>query len=187
MATLVRNMRLRRPKTLSCSVVRTNIRLFTRPAFKSESDVRIVEAGARDGLQNIKQSIPTKTKIELLERLASSGLHHIEATSFVSPKWIPQLADAAEVMKRISPLIENGEINFPVLVPNLKGLENAVKSNAKEIGVGVSATEAFSKANMNCTVDECLVRSEEIAKAATENGIAIRGLVSSSDRPRLKG
>lgn len=137
--------------------------------------VRIVEVGCRDGLQNIKQTVPTQTKIELLQRLATAGLRHIEATSFVSPKWVPQLADGPEVMRAIRPAIERGDVQFPVLTPNLKGLENAIKSQAREVAVFGSAGEGFSKANQNCSVDEGLEMAEKVVSAAVAANLMVRG------------
>jgi len=139
--------------------------------------VRIVEVGPRDGLQNISKLVSTETKIELIQRLAKSGLSIIEATSFVSPKWIPQLADGEQVLRGIRPLIESWDkaIQFPVLVPNIKGLEFAHRSGAKEVAVFVSATEGFSKKNINCSVDESLIRVQKVAERARTLGIRIRG------------
>lgn len=138
--------------------------------------VRIVEVGARDGLQNITQLIPTTTKIELLQRLAKTGLHDIEATSFVSPKWVPQLADGAEVMSHVLPMqSQSPNLRLPVLAPNLRGLQNASAAGAKEIVVFASVTEAFSKANQNCTVDEALAQAEQVTKEALKQGILVRG------------
>jgi hydroxymethylglutaryl-CoA lyase len=141
------------------------------------SAVRIVEVGPRDGLQNISKLVSTETKIELIQRLAKSGLSIIEATSFVSPKWIPQLADGDQVLRGIRPLIEsrNNAIQFPVLVPNIKGLEIAHRSGAKEVAVFVSATEGFSKRNINCSVDESLIRVQKVAERARTLGIRVRG------------
>jgi hydroxymethylglutaryl-CoA lyase len=147
-------------------------------SLKDNRDVRIVEVGPRDGLQNIKQTIPTATKIQLIQELAKTGLGDIEATSFVSPKWVPQLADGAEVMRQILPLQENQQtsyLRFPVLAPNLKGLWNASKAGAKEIVVFASVTEAFSKANQNCTVDEALRQARQVTQEALGMGIKVRG------------
>lgn len=138
------------------------------------SKVKIVEVGPRDGLQNISKTIPTATKIELIESLAATGLSTIEATSFVSPKWIPQLADATDVLKAIRPLIV-GQKSFPVLVPNVQGLDLAIKHSVKEIAVFVSATEAFSKRNINCTVAESLERAQIVIRKALSNGMRVRG------------
>lgn len=145
------------------------------------SEVQIVEVGPRDGLQNIKESIPTATKIELIRRLAETGLTNIEATSFVSPKWVPQLADGAEVMREIlacpGHIYQSHQMNYPVLAPNLKGLENANRAGAKEIVVFASVTEAFSKANQNCTIEEALQQCEAVTKKALSLGIRVRGYV----------
>ena len=139
--------------------------------------VRIVEVGPRDGLQNIPGILPTSTKVKLIERLAQSGLSIIEATSFVSPKWIPQLADASQVLQRIKPLIESKAqaIHFPVVVPNIKGLDLAHQNGAREVAVFVSATEGFSKKNINCSIDESLVRVKKVAERARVLGIKMRG------------
>lgn len=148
-------------------------------AFVTSSSpaVRILEVGPRDGLQNIKSTIPTATKIELINKLAVAGLRDIEATSFVSPKWVPQLADGAEVLKAVSPLIAAGH-RLPVLTPNLKGLWNAARAGTTEAVVFASATDAFSKKNQNCSVEEALNQAEEVAKAAREQGLAVRGVIS---------
>ena len=140
------------------------------------SRVRILEVGPRDGLQNIKPSIPTAVKIELINKLANCGLQDIEATSFVSPKWVPQLADGAEVMTAIKPLLETHRL--PVLTPNLKGLQNAIKANAREAVVFASATEAFSKKNQNCSVEEALQHAENVTKEALAQGLRVRGVIS---------
>ncbi len=137
--------------------------------------VRILEVGPRDGLQNIKQTIPTHLKVEFIRRLASTGLRDIEPASFVSPKWIPQLADGAEVMSQILPLAQQNNIRLSVLTPNEKGLERAIHSGAKEVLVFVSASEGFSKSNTNCTIEEALERSRVVAENALKRGIAVRG------------
>nr|XP_043629160.1 hydroxymethylglutaryl-CoA lyase, mitochondrial-like [Erigeron canadensis]XP_043629162.1 hydroxymethylglutaryl-CoA lyase, mitochondrial-like [Erigeron canadensis] len=139
------------------------------------SYVKIVEVGPRDGLQNEKNTVPTSVKIELIHRLVSCGLSVVEATSFVSPKWVPQLADAKDVMKAVKDL--EGAI-LPVLTPNLKGFEAAYAAGAKEIAVFASASESFSKANINCTVEESLVRYRDVVNAATKLSIPVRGYVS---------
>ena len=151
--------------------------LATSASLKTPA-VRILEVGPRDGLQNIKQSIATPLKVELIQRLAAAGLSKIEATSFVSPKWVPQLADGAAVMEQITSLRQDGKIGFPVLTPNAKGLENAIKAGAKEVVVFASATEAFSKKNQNCTVDEALDAQQVVAEKALSQGLAVRGVVS---------
>ncbi|XP_068662692.1 LOW QUALITY PROTEIN: hydroxymethylglutaryl-CoA lyase, mitochondrial-like [Aristolochia californica] len=137
--------------------------------------VKIVEVGARDGLQNEKNVVPTSVKIELIQRLVASGLPVVEATSFVSPKWVPQLADAKDVMEAI----RNMEgVRFPVLTPNLRGFEAAVAAGAKEVAVFASASESFSKSNINCGIEESLVRYRAVAEAARKLSIPVRGYVS---------
>ncbi|ONK61488.1 uncharacterized protein A4U43_C08F30430 [Asparagus officinalis] len=137
--------------------------------------VKIVEVGPRDGLQNEKKTIPTAIKIELIHKLVSSGLSVIEATSFVSPKWVPQLADGKDVIEAIRN-IEG--VRFPVLTPNLKGFEAAVAAGAKEVAVFASASEAFSISNINCSIKESLARYRDVTLAAKKLGIPVRGYVS---------
>ncbi|XXG52868.1 hypothetical protein AAC387_Pa03g1072 [Persea americana] len=137
--------------------------------------VKIVEVGPRDGLQNEKTIVPTAVKIELIQRLVSSGLLVVEATSFVSSKWVPQLADAKDVMEAV----RNVEgARFPVLTPNLKGFEAAVAAGAKEIAIFASASESFSKSNINCSIEVSLSRYREVAAAAKKLSIPVRGYVS---------
>ena len=146
-------------------------------------DVRIIEVGPRDGLQNIKQLVPKEVKIELIQRLAETGLRDIEATSFVSPKWVPQLADGHEVLQESLRFAQSqtgsAGLNFPVLAPNAKGLQNANAAGAKEIVVFASVTETFSKANQNCTVDEAIRQARAVTKEALALGIKVRGFVIS--------
>ncbi|WOL18052.1 hydroxymethylglutaryl-CoA lyase, mitochondrial [Canna indica] len=137
--------------------------------------VKIVEVGPRDGLQNEKLIIPTSVKVELIRKLASSGLSVIEATSFVSPKWVPQLADAKDVMQAIHDV--HG-VRLPVLTPNLKGFQAAIAAGAKEVAVFASASESFSKSNINCSIEESLTRYREVTAAAKELEIPVRGYVS---------
>ena len=137
--------------------------------------VRIVEVGPRDGLQNEKSPVSTETKLALIERLADAGLSVIEATAFVSPKWVPQMADAAAVMAGL-PL--RGGLRYPVLTPNLKGFEAAVAAGAKEVAIFSAASETFCQKNTNCSIDESFARFEPIMAAAREAGIAVRGYVS---------
>ncbi|KIV90378.1 hypothetical protein PV10_07687 [Exophiala mesophila] len=148
--------------------------LATAPA------VRIVEVGPRDGLQNIKKSVPLPVKLELIERLSRAGVKIMEPTSIVSPKAIPQLQDSQELLstKSIKDLIAQEGTKYPVLIPNLKGLQIAKKLGVKEITVFVSATEGFSRANINCTVEEGLKRAEEVTKGAVQSGMTVRGAVS---------
>ncbi|CAN6357536.1 unnamed protein product [Urochloa humidicola] len=137
--------------------------------------VKIVEVGPRDGLQNEKGNVPTSVKIELIHKLVAAGLSVVEATSFVSPKWVPQLADAKEVLKGIEQV---PGVRYPVLTPNLRGFEAAVAAGAKEIAVFASASESFSKSNINCTIEESLVRYRDVTAAAKKHGLLIRGYVS---------
>ncbi|KAG2559904.1 hypothetical protein PVAP13_8KG011900 [Panicum virgatum] len=139
------------------------------------SFVKIVEVGPRDGLQNEKGNVPTSVKIQLIHKLVAAGLSVVEATSFVSPKWVPQLADAKEVLKGIQQM---PNVRYPVLTPNLRGFEAAVAAGAKEIAVFASASESFSKSNINCTIEESLVRYRDVTAAAKKHGLLIRGYVS---------
>lgn len=137
--------------------------------------VEIVEMAARDGLQNEKRFVPTADKIALIDRLSACGYSRIEATSFVSPRWVPQLADAQEVMRGIH---RAGSVRYSVLVPNMKGYALAVSANVDEIAVFISASEGFSKANINCTIAESIERLAPVIGAAINDGLAIRGYVS---------
>ncbi|GMY15995.1 hydroxymethylglutaryl-CoA lyase, mitochondrial isoform X2 [Fagus crenata] len=137
--------------------------------------VKIVEVGPRDGLQNEKNLVSTAIKVELIQRLVSSGLSVVEATSFVSPKWVPQLADAKDVMAAVCNL-EGARL--PVLTPNLKGFEAAVAAGANEVAVFASASESFSKSNINCSIEESLARYRAVTHAAKELSIPVRGYVS---------
>ena len=137
--------------------------------------VRIVEVGPRDGLQNEAQPVTAATKIELIHRLQDAGVSIIEATAFVSPKWVPQMADNAEVMAGIR---RKPGVTYPVLVPNLKGLDAAVAAGAEEVVVFGAATESFSRRNTNCSIDEGLARFREVAQAAIAKGIRVRGDIS---------
>ncbi|KAM3690793.1 hypothetical protein ACJW30_09G148200 [Castanea mollissima] len=137
--------------------------------------VKIVEVGPRDGLQNESNIVPTAVKVELIKMLVSSGLPVVEATSFVSPKWVPQLADAKDVMEAI----RNVEAaRFPVLTPNLKGFEAAVAAGAKEVAIFASASEAFSKSNINCSIKDSLIRYSDVTLAARKVSFPVRGYIS---------
>ena len=140
--------------------------------------VKIVEVSPRDGLQNEKLSVPTATKIELVRRLGAAGLKTIEATAFVSPRWVPQMADNAEVMAGIARLEAVVAINYPVLVPNLKGLEAALAAGAREVAVFGAASEAFSQKNINCSIAESLERFRPVVEAAKKADVKVRGYVS---------
>ncbi|MCZ8115012.1 hydroxymethylglutaryl-CoA lyase [Silanimonas sp.] len=137
--------------------------------------VRIVEVGPRDGLQNEKALVGTADKIALIEKLAATGLGTVEATAFVSPKWVPQMADAAEVYAGVA---KRDGVRYPVLVPNLQGYERARSVGVTEIAVFGAASEAFSKANINASIAESLERFAPVLDAAKRDGVAVRGYVS---------
>lgn len=137
--------------------------------------VKIVEVSPRDGLQNEAKHIPTEIKIELINQLSETGLPVIEATSFVSPRWIPQLADNQEVFKGIT---KKAGVSYPVLIPNLKGLETAMAVDVKEIAVFTTPSEAFSQRNTNCSVAESLKRIKEVIELAKSNDIQVRAYLS---------
>jgi hydroxymethylglutaryl-CoA lyase len=137
--------------------------------------VRIVEVGPRDGLQNEKGEVPTQTKLALIERLADAGLPVVEATAFVSPKWIPQMADHTEVLQRIR---RKPGVSYPVLTPNLKGFEAARAAGATEVAIFGAASEAFSNKNINCSIAESLERFGPVAAAARAANIKLRGYIS---------
>ncbi len=139
------------------------------------SRVKMVEVGPRDGLQNEQQLVPAATKIALIDRLAATGLPVIEATSFVSPKWIPQMADNAEVMAGIR---RREGVAYPVLTPNMKGFEAALAAGAEEVAVFGAASESFSRRNINCSIDDSLDRFAPVCRAAADAGVAVRGYVS---------
>ena len=137
--------------------------------------VRIVEVGPRDGLQNEKAIIAARDKIQLIDRLSETGLQCIEATSFVSPKWIPQLADAAEVF---SGILRKPGISYPVLVPNEQGFDRALAAGATEVAVFSAASEAFNRKNINASIDESIERFKPILERAAALGVRVRGYVS---------
>jgi len=136
--------------------------------------VRVHEVGARDGLQNEKTTVPTAVKAEFVHRLAGAGLTTIEATSFVHPKWVPQLADAEQLF----PLVSDVDAALPVLVPNERGLDRALALGARRVAVFASATESFAKANLNRTVDEALAMFEPVVARARAEGVHVRGYLS---------
>ena len=138
-------------------------------------NVRIVEVGPRDGLQNEPKEVPTAIKVELIERLADAGLPAVEATAFVSPKWVPQMADHTEVLERVR---RKPGVDYPVLAPNLKGFEAARAAGATEVAVFAAASEAFSKKNINCSIAESLERFRPVTEAAKAANIKVRGYVS---------
>lgn len=137
--------------------------------------VRIVEVGPRDGLQNEKQPVSTADKITLIDRLSTTGLRSIEATSFVSPRWVPQLADAAEVYACIQ---RAAGVAYPVLVPNAQGYDRALAAGVQEVAVFTAASETFNRTNTNAGIDESLARFEPILQRAAQDGVRVRGYVS---------
>jgi hydroxymethylglutaryl-CoA lyase len=137
--------------------------------------VKLVDVGPRDGLQNEKQPVPAAIKIELVQRLQAAGLKEIEVTSFVSPKWVPQMADNAQVMAGIARM---DSVRYSVLTPNMKGFESALLSKPDEVVVFGAASEAFSQKNINCSIAESIERFAPVVKAARDAGIAVRGAMS---------
>lgn len=141
----------------------------------TSNHIRIVEVGPRDGLQNEKALLPAAVKIELIDRLSDTGLQTIEATSFVSPKWVPQLADAAEVFAGIR---KRAGVSYPVLVPNEQGYARAREAGANEIAVFTAASEAFNRKNINASIDESIERFAPVLARAKADGVQVRGYVS---------
>jgi hydroxymethylglutaryl-CoA lyase len=137
--------------------------------------VRMVEVGPRDGLQNEAQTVPAATRIALIERLAEAGLAVVEAGSFVSPKWIPQMADTAEVLAGLK---RRPGVAYPVLVPNMKGFDAARAAGVEEIAIFGAASEKFSQRNINCSIAESLERFAPVAAAAAQHGMRVRGYIS---------
>ncbi len=139
------------------------------------SRVRLVEVGPRDGLQNEKATVPTEVKVALIDRLSDAGFPAIEAASFVSKKWVPQMADAADVMARIR---RKDGVRYPVLTPNMQGFDAALEAKADEVAVFVAASETFSRKNINCGIAESLDRARPIFAAAKAHGVRVRGYIS---------
>jgi hydroxymethylglutaryl-CoA lyase len=137
--------------------------------------VKLVDVGPRDGLQNEPGVVPTAVKVELIDRLSEAGLPVIEATSFVSPKWVPQMSDNAQVMAGIK---RKPGVSYPVLVPNMKGLEAALAAGVEEVAGFAAATEAFSRRNTNCSIAESFERFSPVCKAALDAGVKVRGYIS---------
>jgi hydroxymethylglutaryl-CoA lyase len=137
--------------------------------------VKIVEVGPRDGLQNEKESVSAEVKTELVDRLSRAGIANIEAASFVSPKWVPQMATSAEVMARIA---RRAGTIYSALTPNMQGFDAALASRADEVVIFGSASEAFSQRNINCSIAESIARFESVARAAKQHGLRLRGSIS---------
>lgn len=137
--------------------------------------VKIVEVGPRDGLQNEAQSVPTEVKIRLIEKLVDAGLPVVESGAFVSPKWVPQMASSGDVFAGIE---KRAGVSYPMLVPNMKGLEAAIEAGVEEIAVFAAASETFSQRNINCSIEESLERFRDVAKKASAENLRIRGYIS---------
>lgn len=137
--------------------------------------VKIVEVGPRDGLQNESTPVPAEVKLELICRLELAGLSVIEAGSFVSPKWVPQMASSAEVFSAIDP---KPGVSYPMLVPNLRGLESALSVGVKEIAIFAAASESFTQKNINCSIEESITRYSEVMEQARQHKLKVRGYVS---------
>jgi hydroxymethylglutaryl-CoA lyase len=142
---------------------------------KLPTHVKLVEVGPRDGLQNEKTMVSSEDKIALIERLVDAGLKNVETTSFVSPKWVPQMADNHAVLTGVQRQVG---VSYPVLTPNEQGFQAALKAGATEVAVFAAASESFSQKNINCSVDESISRFEPMMVLAKEHGIAVRGYVS---------
>jgi hydroxymethylglutaryl-CoA lyase len=145
--------------------------------MKLPAKVKLVDVGPRDGLQNEKENVPTEVKVQLVHMLQDAGLTEIEVTSFVSPKWVPQMADNAQVMAAIR---RKPGVRYSVLVPNMKGFEAAVESRPDEIVVFGAASEAFSQKNINCSIAESIERFAPVVQAAREKNIHVRGAISTA-------
>ena len=139
------------------------------------SEVKIVEVGPRDGLQNEPETVPVAVRIALIDKLTAAGLSVVESGSFVSPKWVPQMADTDAVLAGISPA---EGVSYPVLVPNMKGLEGALAAGAEEIAIFGAATESFTRKNINCSIEESLARFAPVAETALARGLKVRGYIS---------
>ncbi len=137
--------------------------------------VRLVDVGPRDGLQNEQAIVPTDVKVTLIDLLSDAGFPAVEATAFVSPKWVPQMADASDVMARIR---RKHDVRYPVLTPNMKGFEAALAAKADEVAVFVAASETFSRKNINCSIAESLERAKPVFEAARANDVRVRGYIS---------
>ena len=145
------------------------------PDEQFPAQVKIVEVGPRDGLQNEPSFVPTATKVELIRRLANAGVTHIEAAAFVSPKWVPQMADGSHVLREIE---RRHGVVFSALVPNLKGLEAALEARCDEVAVFAAASETFSQKNINCSIAESIDRFAPVVERALREGVRVRGYVS---------
>lgn len=143
---------------------------MTYPSF-----VKLVDVGPRDGLQNQPEKVSLKTKVQLVDMLSDTGLKAIEAGAFVSPKWVPQMADSAQVMRQIK---RHPEVSYPVLTPNMKGYDAALAANCDEVAIFGAASESFSQKNINCSIAESLERFRLVVERAANDGIKVRGYIS---------
>ncbi len=139
------------------------------------SSVKIVEVGPRDGLQNEAQSVPLDVKISLIEKLVDAGLPVVESGAFVSPKWVPQMAASGEVFKGVQ---KRADVSYPMLVPNMKGLEAALEAGVEEIAIFAAATDSFSQNNINCSIDESIERFRLVVARAIKQNMRVRGYIS---------
>jgi len=160
------------------------MRFFSRGTLYSKRDmnglpkyIKIVEVGPRDGLQNESELVPTEDKLHLIRLLKESGLSVVEATSFVSPKWVPQMADHVQILTALDPASDIA-VSYPVLTPNFKGFEAALTAGAREVAIFTAASEAFVKRNINCSIDESIDRFADVCDAASTAGVRVRGYVS---------
>ncbi|XP_050361768.1 hydroxymethylglutaryl-CoA lyase, mitochondrial [Nymphalis io] len=160
---------------LKSSCIRKTFSDTYRLVSNSVPELRIYEVGPRDGLQNESKFVPTDIKIELIHKLAAAGIKHIESASFVSPKWVKQMSDGKEVMTNLK---RSPGVNYPVLIPNLKGYEAAKKCNIEEIAIFPAGSEGFSQKNLNCSVEEGLKRFKLVADQAVRDGVRVRGYIS---------
>ncbi|KAM3967702.1 hydroxymethylglutaryl-CoA lyase [Aphomia sociella] len=149
--------------------------LLLRYASRDVSEIRIYEVGLRDGLQNESKFVPTDIKLELINKLAAAGIKNIESASFVNPKWVKQMSDGVEVMKNLNRV---PGVNYPVLVPNLKGYGIAKQCNVEEVAIFPSASEGFAQKNLNCSMAEAMQRFKDVAVQAVKDGLRVRGYVS---------
>ncbi len=139
------------------------------------SQVRLFEVGPRDGLQNEPETLPTATKVEFIDRLSATGLTNIESASFVSPKWVPQMADSADVMAGIK---RRPEVSYSALTPNIQGFERALAAGVEEVAIFAAASETFSQRNINCSIAESVERFRPVAAAAERHSVRLRGYIS---------
>lgn len=157
-------------------ISKNNIHNFFVKRIRSVSNfVKVVEVGPRDGLQNERNIVPTEVKVEFINKLSNSGLKNIEVTSFVSPKWVPQMADSAQIYQKIN---KKPNVSYSVLVPNMKGLEDAMKVNVREIAIFLAASETFSRKNTNCSIDNSMKKARTVIEEALKHDIKVRGYIS---------